>query len=353
MKNDSIAQRYLENEKVQIFLRLFFIAIFMAVFYYDYYYAHNVDYRGYSAEEIMAAPVFVVFLNLFYFLTLKYFPYVMQKERILFSIIIDVALSVYVMYLIGSLSAYFAGILLWYIVGYGMRYGKLMAYTAYVAVLISWMVLITTSTYWLDERAMAIGWLITYLVIPLYYFKMVSQMHEYITILYENVEESAHKARHDELTALGNRYLFDADLNEYISRFHHDAKPFALFFVDLDSFKKINDEYGHDIGDKVLVEASRRLESIILDTYRLGGDEFVCMTHYENANELENIAKNLMFNLTMPCKDSNIVLSASIGIARFPDDATSDFDIKKRADLAMYAAKQAGKNRFYFYGEVA
>lgn len=80
--------------------------------------------------------------------------------------------------------------------------------------------------------------------------------------------------------------------------------------------------YGHDIGDMVLIEASKRLQSIIENTYRLGGDEFVCVATYKNESELRNLAKN-------------------------------EFDIKKRADLAMYRAKQAGKNRFHFYSEVA
>lgn len=128
---------------------------------------------------------------------------------------------------------------------------------------------------------------------------------------------------------------------------------FALFFIDLDGFKKINDEYGHDVGDRVLIEASKRLQNIIEHTYRLGGDEFVCIKHFESEKELQNIAKNLMFNLTMPCKDGKIILSGSVGISRFPEDATTAFDLKKRADLAMYAAKQAGKNRYYFYKDVA
>jgi diguanylate cyclase (GGDEF)-like protein len=234
-----------------------------------------------------------------------------------------------------------------------MRYGKLMGYTAYATVLVSWTVLIVTSTYWLDEKAVAVGWLVTYLILPLYYFRLVSKLHENIQILHTHVEESAHKAGHDELTTLGNRYLFDVDLKKFISRFESHGDNFALFFIDLDSFKEINDKHGHDIGDKVLMEASKRLRTIIPNTYRLGGDEFVCMVYYKNENELKNIAKNLMFNLTMPCKNSKIILSGSIGIARFPDDAQSEFDIKKRADLAMYAAKKAGKNRYYFYAEVA
>ena len=341
--HDLLAQEYLKNEKIQIFLRFAFIAIAVASIYY--YKAH----LTYRFDYIILAPVAVTLYNIFYLFVVKYFPYTLQKQRIILSVLMDITLSVYVMYLIGSLGAYFAGALLWFSVGYGMRYTKTIAYIAYITVILSWLVLMRTSSFWMDNSSFAIGWLLAYIVLPLYYFRLVDKLRSHLELVQHYAQESEHKASHDQLTGISNRALFEEELQRYIEQ----GDKFALFFIDLDAFKEINDQYGHDVGDRVLIEASKRLQNIIENTYRLGGDEFVCIKHYANENELQNIAKNLIFNLTMPCKDGKIILSGSIGIARFPEDATTEFDIKKRADLAMYAAKQAGKNRYYFYAEVA
>lgn len=341
--HDLLAQEYLKNEKIQIFIRFtFIIIVVISIYFYK-------EQLPYSFSYIMFAPIAVFIYNIFYLFVVRYLPYFLQKQRIVLSVLMDITLTVYVMYLVDSLAAYYSGALLWFSVAYGMRYTKTIAYTAYVTVIFSWIVLIATSSFWMQNSSFAIGWLLAYIVLPLYYFRLVDKLRRHLQIVQHYAQESEHKALHDGLTGISNRALFEEELKKYMLQ----GDKFALFFVDLDAFKEINDHYGHDVGDKVLIEASKRLQNIIANTYRLGGDEFVCIKHYENENELRNIAKNLMFNLSMPCKDSKVVLSGSIGIARFPEDAETEFDIKKRADLAMYAAKQAGKSRYCFYTEVA
>jgi diguanylate cyclase (GGDEF)-like protein len=219
------------------------------------------------------------------------------------------------------------------------------AYTAYAATLVSWSVLLVLSPFWHREIAFGIGWLFTFLIIPIYYFKLVEALHRNIKQLHIESQKSSYKALHDELTGLANRAMFEEDLKRHINK----NIPFGLFFIDLDTFKEINDKYGHDIGDRVLQEAANRIHSVIHNAYRLGGDEFVGIVRYKDDNHLQHIAENLIFTLTMPCKNSNITLSASVGIAHYPFDAQREFDIKKDADIAMYAAKQAGKNRYIFF----
>ena len=347
MTHDFLADEYLKNEKIQIFIRLAFIFA-ASVSAYFYFQLHASESR-YTFAYVMIAPLCVFIYNLFYLAIVHFFPYSLQKKRIIASVLMDIIITVYVMYLVESLAAYYAGALLWFSVAYGMRYSKTVAYTAYVTVILTWTILITTSHFWIQNSNFALGWLFAFIVLPLYYFKLVDKLHNNLNNLHHYAEESEHRALHDQLTGVPNRAMFEDELNQYIGK----NKKFALFFIDLDSFKEINDLHGHDIGDMVLIEASKRLQSIIEDTYRLGGDEFVCVSAYKHESELRNLAKSLLFNLTMPCKNSQIILSASIGIARFPDDAKNKFDIKKRADLAMYTAKQAGKNRFHFYSEVA
>ena len=343
------AQEYLKNEKIQIFIRLSFIFIAaVSIYFFNIYESSKYDF-GF----IMLAPTFVFVLNLVYYTILKHYPYKFQTQRILFALLLDISLTVYVMYLVDALSAYYAGALLWFSVAYGMRYSKLVAYIAYVTVLITWSVLMVTSDFWIQYKNFAIGWLLAYIVLPLYYFKLVDKLHRNLESLHNYATESTHKALHDQLTGVSNRTLFEEELTDYIDAFEKKNEKFALFFIDLDFFKEINDKYGHDTGDKVLIETSKRLQSVIEHTYRLGGDEFVCILSYSVESDLKDKANNLMKALRMPCKEKEIMLSASIGIARFPIDAQSRFDIKKHADLAMYAAKQSGKNRYCFYSEVA
>ena len=336
---------YLKNEKIQIFLRLLFIIIASI----NIYFYHPRIENGYTFSTILVPPLFVFVLNLFYLFVIKYFPFTKQHERILIAALLDIGLTVYVMYMVDELAAYYAGVLLWFSVGYGMRYSKQIAYIAYGTVLISWALLITTSDFWIQNSSFAFGWLLAYIVIPLYYFKLVERLHQNIKHLHHYAQDSSYKAYHDQLTGIANRLVFEKDLNYYIQEYKKHKQKFALMFIDLDAFKEINDKHGHDIGDRVLVKAAQRLVDIVAHTYRLGGDEFVCMLPYEKEDELKTKVTNLIRHLTLPCDKKNLHLSASIGVARFPSDAQTSFDIKKRADMAMYAAKNGGKNRYAFY----
>jgi diguanylate cyclase (GGDEF)-like protein len=348
--HDFKAHEYLKNEKIQIFLRLGFVTI-AAISIYFFYYQSAKGYE-YSLNVVMFAPLCVFIANLIYLFIVKNFPYRLQTQRIVVAVVFDIAFTVYVMYMVNDLAAYYPGVLLWFSVGYGMRYNKKIAYTAYTLIIISWVLLIFLSDFWIEHRNFGIGWLLAYIVLPLYYFKLVEKLHKNLENLNNYANESTHRAMHDQLTGLSNRAQFEEDLREYIQINEKKSTKFALFFIDLDSFKEINDKFGHDVGDSVLIETARRLEEVFDKSYRLGGDEFVSLVPYKDDSELEEEAKTLMSHLTQPCQKYNIIFSASIGIARFPNDARRAFDIKKRADLAMYAAKNAGKNRYYFYYDI-
>jgi len=344
-------KEYLKNEKIQIFIRLAFtvVAGFSVVCCKIFF----PDEIHFSILAIIIAPLLTILLNLLYLFIIKRFPYKFQIERIIVAVLIDITFTVYMMYLVDAFATYYAGALLWYSVAYGMRYNKLVAYTAYIAVLLSWLILITFSDFWREHLNFAIGWFFAYIVIPLYYFQLVSRLQETLLRLRLYAEESKYKAFHDHLTGASNRAQFNEDLSKFIELYNQEENYFALFFVDLDSFKEINDLYGHDIGDKVLIEAYRRLSQVIKSCYRLGGDEFVCIVKYRDEAELRCYAKKLIERLTMPCDNFDIRLSGSVGVARFPEDATNEFELKKRADIAMYIAKQKGKNCFCFYKDIA
>ena len=158
---------------------------------------------------------------------------------------------------------------------------------------------------------------------------------------------------HDALTGLPNRALFYDRLEHGLEQAKRHGWNLAVMFIDLDKFKQINDEYGHDIGDKVLLTIAERLKQNTRsdDTIcRLGGDEFLyLLMEAKNEREITQIIKKLIKVLELPCNDigQNLVVKLSIGISMFPKNADNSEDLIKSADAAMYAAKQ-GKLGYAF-----
>ncbi|MCC2956129.1 EAL domain-containing protein [Massilia sp. IC2-477] len=164
-----------------------------------------------------------------------------------------------------------------------------------------------------------------------------------------------HLAHHDPLTGLANRNLLQERLRHAIECAERDGFMVALAFLDLDNFKHINDNFGHDAGDAVLREVAQRLRASMReeDTIaRMGGDEFVLLicdpaSHAEVAELIERIRRSI----TAPVRvgEHEIVPGTSIGVSVFPDDGDSLEKMMRAADAAMYHAKTLGKNNFQFY----
>lgn len=165
-----------------------------------------------------------------------------------------------------------------------------------------------------------------------------------------------HLASHDPLTRLANRLQFDINLNKSMNRGDRHQKMTALFYIDLDQFKPINDNYGHDAGDIVLQEISRRLEACVrnVDTVaRLGGDEFgIILEDISDISKLQAIAEKVIYCVEKPIKQlaQQPSISASIGIAIYPLHTNNKIELIQFADLAMYASKQE-KNRWTLFDE--
>jgi diguanylate cyclase (GGDEF)-like protein/PAS domain S-box-containing protein len=168
-------------------------------------------------------------------------------------------------------------------------------------------------------------------------------------------EKINYLAHHDILTDLPNRAQFRTRLNEALARTRRVEKLLALLFLDLDHFKRINDSLGHDVGDALLKEVARRLKASVRETdtvSRLGGDEFTVIL--ENINHVNNviaIAQKLVHAINQPFVIGihTLHVSVSIGITLYPlDDSEADLLIKN-ADMAMYHAKELGRNGFQFY----
>ena len=163
-------------------------------------------------------------------------------------------------------------------------------------------------------------------------------------------------AHFDPLTGLANRASFNEQLAQILGRARRRRQLFALAFVDLDDFKPVNDRHGHAVGDQVLVEVGRRLQEVVREydvVARLGGDEFaIVLDGLSSPAEANEIAQRMLNALAEPCRVANIDtgVTASIGIARYPDAGSTAGDLVKAADHAMYAAKRGGRNTYAISG---
>ncbi len=168
-------------------------------------------------------------------------------------------------------------------------------------------------------------------------------------------EALRHQAYWDFVTDLPNRYLFLERLNEAMDLARQTGGRIALFFIDLDRFKLINDTLGHAAGDELLKIVSRRLSHSVRrgDTVaRLGGDEFtIILQDIQELEDLPGVAKKILEALTatVHIQQNELHVSASIGITLYPDDAQTAEKLIQRADVAMYKAKEKGRNAFCLY----
>lgn len=161
----------------------------------------------------------------------------------------------------------------------------------------------------------------------------------------------------DPLTGLYNRLQFETTIKEKTTNAHESKESIALLFLDLDNFKTINDTLGHHAGDLLLKEVANRLKSCLRSKdfiARLGGDEFaIILDKIENRKIVEELAQKLIYIIDQPYKLENdqVTVGASIGIAYFPSKDTSMETLVINADIAMYHAKEAGRNNFQFFTE--
>jgi len=169
-------------------------------------------------------------------------------------------------------------------------------------------------------------------------------------------ERIASLAYRDPLTGLANRTSLGPALEQAVERARRRAVRLAGVFIDLDGFKQVNDLYGHDAGDRFLIEIARRLRATVRASdvvARLGGDEFfVLLEEVQDEGAVENVIRKLLSEAVRPYElpgGAHARLSASMGVSLFPDHALDANSLVKLADTAMYAAKQAGKNRYNFF----
>lgn len=163
------------------------------------------------------------------------------------------------------------------------------------------------------------------------------------------------QAQYDALTGLPNRILLQDRLQQAMEHSDHTGEPFWLAFIDLDRFKFVNDSLGHSAGDQLLTEVAKRLSAIVEDTdtvARFGGDEFIIIFQHQSDSHLRMDMLNQLIEASATpiyLEGKEIFMSASIGISVYPTDGNDGDTLLRNADVAMYRAKEMGKNNFQFF----
>lgn len=181
--------------------------------------------------------------------------------------------------------------------------------------------------------------------------KRDSSIYEQYDILKQKVYSLS---KYDQLTGMLNRYTFAEKVDDYIISNMGRNSKFALMYVDIDNFNLINDALGHDCGDMLLKKMSRSLEDSMGNTSnigRLGGDEFLILLENASTERIKEKASEILESVRRPwnCGQHEIYITASIGIAKYPDDGKNFVTLLKNSDTANFHAKETGKDKFCFY----
>lgn len=336
-------KHYIEEIK-QAYTRIIFLVFaILALIYFNF--QNDLTLLAF----IMIAFAFATFAHLF---VLYQWPESFLESRKIFTILIDITATTAYVYCLEPYGVMFAPMYLWIIFGNGVRFGPKYLYIGMAVALSGLLLILLNSTYWQKNPLPLTAFIIAVIILPVFIDKILKRLLLQGKELEALLHLTKYQSMHDSLTNLPNRKYLENTLHTSIEK----KIPFALFFVDFDGFKEINDTKGHAMGDCVLQLAAERLQNTVPDNAivaRYGGDEFTIILTGNNKDPIR-LAQQIITEVSEPyiIESEKVMLSASIGISYYPDDSDDQFCIMKYADMAMYQVKSRGKNGFLEYREI-
>jgi len=265
--------------------------------------------------------------------------------RQIFSVTFDILLFSYCLYMAGEWGTIFIALFLWIIIGNGIRFGLPYLIYAMFLGLVSFAIILNTTVYWSHNQILGLGILISIMLLPSFFIFLIKRLHKTKHELELELKKTTYLANHDLLTGLPNRHSFNNRLHQELQRAKRNQTSFSILYMDLDGFKMVNDSYGHDVGDKLLIEIARRVQSCVREIdhiARIGGDEFVCVTAAGKVTEHpEHLKQRLQETINKPVQIDEVKLEmrVSIGEALYPDDGTEFEQLLIKSDHNMYEQK--------------
>ncbi|MHB1941679.1 MAG: diguanylate cyclase domain-containing protein [Acidiferrobacteraceae bacterium] len=272
------------------------------------------------------------------------------------AIVMDVLAVSYTVAELHTLGIVFVPIYISIAIGNGLRYGFGALYLALGVDVAGFVTSCAYNPFWIHNRVLEVGLLGSIVGIPPIFSALLARLHRSRHELARLYGETEQLTRQDVLTGLPNIKLLGDFLARSLTLVERHGRVLAVLFLDLDGFKRINDSLGHAAGDVLLKEAAARMATCIRRSdivARVGGDEFVIvLTELCRMENAEGIAQKLLTIISgspFVLGDTVLVMTASIGIAIFPLDGKDPDTLIKHADMAMYQAKQMGRNRYARY----
>jgi len=325
-----------------------------------------------KARSVMSALVFLFFVCVFYLGKINYFAAIFVGGIFIFSLIwqiylkhdpgdyiwrrrfislFDICVVSFVFYLSGEWGSIFYFLYLWIIVGNGMRFGVQSLMEVMTMGVVGFSIVFVTSEYWQQNIPAGTGLLLGIIILPSFYMVLIKRLYALNEKLQIELNNARYVAIHDGMTNLLNREYFFQRVKEKMIEAQRYKEKFAVIFIDLDGFKAINDTFGHHIGDKLLKVTANRIRLVARKSdlvARLGGDEFALILHETNGDEIDMFASRLLTQIekVLLIENTQLNITASIGISLFPDHGDMADLLVKAADKAMYQSKRSGKNQF-------
>jgi len=271
------------------------------------------------------------------------------------SIVADLGMTGYTVHELGIAGLGFYPLFLWIVVGNGLRFGIHHLRVATIVGLLALFIPTYVTGIALSHPGVVIGLLAGLLLMPKFFMVMIERLAEANAALKEERDRAEFMAKHDRLTGLPNRAMLEEHMQVAIAKARRNRTLAAVVFIDLDSFKAINDNFGHHVGDQLLVEVANCLKLHVREgdtVSRLGGDEFVVLIeNLVDATEVAAVIERVFRCVGRYYRigDYQTYVTWSGGVAIYPQDGGDAQTLIKHADTAMYQAKGAGANQVRLY----